>query len=133
MRPFFAFCLFCASGISRGRQRFGVLLLLCLGKCLSQKPNLRMNSVVPQVFPEAQKRLSPSAEKGSKKSSTPGYKTNNSLIFSELFVCLGGAYETQFEYNSKLLDLEPKLTAEDIGRMTEEQKTELILKLLARR
>ena len=41
--------------------------------------------------------------------------------------------ETQFEYNSKLLDLEPKLTAEDIGRMTEEQKTELILKLLARR
>lgn len=41
--------------------------------------------------------------------------------------------ETQFEYNSKLLDLEPKLTAEDIGRMTEEQKTELILKLLAKR
>lgn len=35
--------------------------------------------------------------------------------------------ETQFEYNSKLLDLEPKLTADDIGRMTEEQKTELIL------
>ncbi|MCQ2068271.1 MAG: hypothetical protein MJY68_04110 [Bacteroidaceae bacterium] len=41
--------------------------------------------------------------------------------------------ETQFEYNSKLLDLEPKLTADDIGRMTEEQKTELILKLLAKR
>lgn len=58
-----------------------------------------MNSVVPQVFPEAQKRLSPSAEKGNKKGGTPGYKTNNSLIFSELFVYLGGAYETQFEYN----------------------------------
>lgn len=38
--------------------------------------------------------------------------------------------ETQFEYNSKLLDLEPKMTEEDINNMTEEQKTAMLLKLL---
>ena len=41
--------------------------------------------------------------------------------------------ETQFEYNSKLLDLEPKVTEEDIKNMTEEEKTAMLLKLLAKR
>lgn len=41
--------------------------------------------------------------------------------------------ETQFEYNSKLLDLEPKMTEEDINNMTEEQKTEMLLKLLVKK
>jgi hypothetical protein len=40
--------------------------------------------------------------------------------------------ELQMEYNSKLLDLGHKITAEDIQNMTEEQKTEMILKLLAK-
>ena len=41
--------------------------------------------------------------------------------------------ETQLEYNSKLLDLEPKVTEEDVKNMTEEQKTEMLLKLLAKK
>lgn len=41
--------------------------------------------------------------------------------------------ETQFEYNSKLLDTEPKLTADDINNMTEEEKTKMILELLSKR
>lgn len=41
--------------------------------------------------------------------------------------------ETQFEYNSKLLDTEPKLTADDINSMTEEEKTKMILELLSKR
>lgn len=36
-----------------------------------------------------------------------------------------------FEFNSKLLDLEPKMTEEDVKNMTEEEKTEMLLKLLA--
>ena len=36
-----------------------------------------------------------------------------------------------FEYYNKLLDLQPKVTEEDVKNMTEEQKTEMILKLLA--
>ena len=39
--------------------------------------------------------------------------------------------ETMFEYNNKLLDLQPKVTEEDVKNMTEEQKTEMLLKLLA--
>lgn len=39
--------------------------------------------------------------------------------------------ETMFKYNNKLLDLQPKVTEEDIKNMTEEQKTEMLLKLLA--
>lgn len=39
--------------------------------------------------------------------------------------------ETMFEFNNKLLDLQPKVTEEDIKNMTEEQKTEMLLKLLA--
>lgn len=39
--------------------------------------------------------------------------------------------ETMFEFNSKLLDLEPKMTEEDVKNMTEEEKTEMLLKLLA--
>ena len=38
---------------------------------------------------------------------------------------------TMFEYNNKLLDLQPKVTEEDVKNMTEEQKTEMLLKLLA--
>ena len=34
---------------------------------------------------------------------------------------------------SKLLDLEPKVTVEDIKNMTEEQKTEILLKLLEKK
>ena len=41
--------------------------------------------------------------------------------------------ETMFEFNSKLLDLEPKVTVEDIKNMTEEQKTEILLKLLEKK
>ena len=41
--------------------------------------------------------------------------------------------ETQFEYNSRLLDTEPKITADDIKKMTEEEKTNLILELLSKR
>ena len=41
--------------------------------------------------------------------------------------------ETMFEFNSKLLDLEPKVTVEDIKNMTEEQKTEMLLKLLEKK
>lgn len=37
------------------------------------------------------------------------------------------------EYNSKLLDLEPKVTAEDIKNMTEGQKTEMLIKLLGKK
>ena len=54
-------CL-CASGFARVRQRFLAILLLCLGKIPNQKPFLRMNRVVPRVFPEAQ-RGSVSAQK----------------------------------------------------------------------
>ena len=39
--------------------------------------------------------------------------------------------EIMFEYNNKLLDLQPKVTEEDVKNMTEEQKTEMLLKLLA--
>jgi conserved domain protein len=39
--------------------------------------------------------------------------------------------ETIFEYNNKLLDLEPKVTEEDVMNMTEAQKTEMLIKLLA--
>lgn len=39
--------------------------------------------------------------------------------------------ETMFEYNNKLLDLEPKVTEDDIKNMTEEEKTKMLLKLLA--
>lgn len=39
--------------------------------------------------------------------------------------------ETMFEYNNKLLDLESKVTEEDIKNMTEEEKTKMLLKLLA--
>ena len=39
--------------------------------------------------------------------------------------------ENMFEYNNKLLDLQPKVTEEDVKNMTEEQKTEMLLKLLA--
>lgn len=35
--------------------------------------------------------------------------------------------ETMFEYNNKLLDLEPKVTEEDIKNMTEEEKTKMLL------
>lgn len=35
------------------------------------------------------------------------------------------------EFNGKLLDLEPKVTVEDVKNMTEEEKTEMLLKLLA--
>lgn len=38
-----------------------------------------------------------------------------------------------FEYNNKLLDLQPKVTEEDVKNMTEEQKTEMLLKLLAKK
>ena len=41
--------------------------------------------------------------------------------------------ETMFEFNSKLLDLEPKVTVEDIKNMTEEQKTEMLLNLLEKK
>lgn len=41
--------------------------------------------------------------------------------------------ETQMEYNSRLLDTEPKMTADDIKKMTEEEKTNMILELLSRR
>ncbi len=40
--------------------------------------------------------------------------------------------ETMFEYNNKLLDLEPKVTEEDVMSMTEQQKTDMLLKLLAK-
>ena len=40
-------------------------------------------------------------------------------------------FETMFKYNNKLLDLQPKVTEEDVKNMTEEQKTEMLLKLLA--
>lgn len=36
----------------------------------------------------------------------------------------------QMEYNNKLLDLTPKVTADDIKNMTEEQKTAMLLELL---
>ena len=36
-----------------------------------------------------------------------------------------------FEYNNKLLDLQPKVTEEDVKNMTKEQKAEMLLKLLA--
>lgn len=39
--------------------------------------------------------------------------------------------ETMFEYNNKLLDLEPKVTEDDIKNMTEEEKAKMLLKLLA--
>ena len=39
--------------------------------------------------------------------------------------------ETMFEYNNKLLDLQPKVTEEDVKNMTEEEKTKMLLKLLA--
>ena len=32
--------------------------------------------------------------------------------------------ETMFEYNNKLLDLQPKVTEEDVKNMTEEQNTD---------
>lgn len=41
--------------------------------------------------------------------------------------------EIQFEYNSKLLNTEPKLTADDINSMSEEEKTKMILELLSKR
>ena len=41
--------------------------------------------------------------------------------------------ETQMEYNSKLLDTEPKITADDIKNMTEDEKTAMILKLLSQK
>lgn len=41
--------------------------------------------------------------------------------------------KTMFEFNSKLLDLEPKVTVEDIKNVTEEQKTEILLKLLEKK
>lgn len=37
------------------------------------------------------------------------------------------------QVNSKLLDLEPKITEEDINSMTEEQKTAMLLKLLTKK
>lgn len=55
---------FCASGISRIRRCFGVLLLLCLRKSPREKPFLRMNSVVHRVFPEAENWFSFGAEIG---------------------------------------------------------------------
>jgi hypothetical protein len=41
--------------------------------------------------------------------------------------------ETQLEYNSRLLNTEPKMTADDIKKMTEEEKTNMILELLSKR
>lgn len=41
--------------------------------------------------------------------------------------------EKMMEYNSKLLDLELKVTAEDIKNMTEGQKTEMLIKLLGKK
>lgn len=32
-------------------------------------------------------------------------------------------FETMFKYNNKLLDLQPKVTEEDVKNMTEEQNT----------
>jgi hypothetical protein len=39
----------------------------------------------------------------------------------------------QMEYNNKLLDLEPKVTVDDIKSMTDEQKTAMLLQLLNKR
>ena len=38
----------------------------------------------------------------------------------------------QMEYNSKLLNLEPKATVSDIANMSEEEKTAMLIKLLAK-
>lgn len=40
--------------------------------------------------------------------------------------------EKQMEYNSKLLNLEPKVTVNDIASMSEEEKTAMLIKLLAK-
>lgn len=63
-------------------------------------------------------------------SESMGHSTNHSV--TDRYIARY-PLETQFEYNSKLLDLEPKITEEDINNMTEEQKTAMLLKLLMRK
>lgn len=63
-------------------------------------------------------------------SQSMGHSTNKSI--TDRYIAQY-PLETQFEYNSRLLDLEPKVTEEDIKNMTEEQKTEMLLKLLAKK
>lgn len=63
-------------------------------------------------------------------SQSMGHSTNKSI--TDRYIAQY-PLETQFEYNSRLLDLEPKVTEEDIKNMTEEQKTEILLKLLAKK
>lgn len=63
-------------------------------------------------------------------SESMGHSTNHSI--TDRYIAQY-PLETQFEYNSKLLDLEPKITEEDINNMTEEQKTAMLLKLLTKK
>lgn len=63
-------------------------------------------------------------------SESMGHSTNKSI--TDRYIAQY-PLETQFEYNSKLLDLEPKVTEEDIKNMTEEEKTAMLLKLLAKK
>ena len=63
-------------------------------------------------------------------SQSMGHSTNKSI--TDRYIAQY-PLETQFEYNSKLLDLEPKVTEEDIKNMTEEEKTAMLLKLLAKK
>ncbi len=64
------------------------------------------------------------------------------LLFSAFILSLFSCTDNQtikfgiitgIEYNSKLLDLEPKITEEEINNMTEEQKTAMLLKLLTKK
>ena len=63
-------------------------------------------------------------------SESMGHSTNHSI--TDRYIAQY-PLETQFEYNSKLLDLEPKITEEEINNMTEEQKTAMLLKLLTKK
>ena len=63
-------------------------------------------------------------------SESMGHSTNKSI--TDRYIAQY-PLETQFEYNSRLLDTEPKITADDIKKMTEEEKTYLILELLSKR